>query len=67
MFRTPEHVAARLLRVVEMKRHLYRQEWAPDACFVNRVLTRFAPWRLKVAMNRQTFRLTRAATDNAPR
>ncbi len=58
VFQTPEQVAARLVRVVGEKRPGFQQDLAPDACFVNRFIARFAPWRLKTAMNRQTFRLT---------
>lgn len=55
---TKTPVAAKLLRVVEDERPSYHQDLVLDACFVNRFLGRFAPWRLKAAMNRRTFRLT---------
>jgi NAD(P)-dependent dehydrogenase (short-subunit alcohol dehydrogenase family) len=62
MFQTAEHVAAKFLRVVEKKRPAYQQDLSPDACFVNRFQSRFAPWRLKTTMNRLTFRLTSPAS-----
>lgn len=61
MFQTPEQVAAKLLRVVEQKRPAYHQPLSTDACFVNRYLSRFAPWGLKTAMNRRIFNLPAAA------
>lgn len=60
-FQTPERVAAKLLRIVEQRRPAYKQERAPDACFVDRIPSRFAPWSLKAAMNRQIFRLPAGA------
>lgn len=58
LFRSPAQVAAKLLQVIEKKRPAYAQDLAPDACFVNRFLTRFMPWGLKAAMNRRIFRLS---------
>ena len=65
MFQTPEQVAARLLRVVEQKRPAFQQTLSADACFVNRYLSRFAPWGLKAAMNRRIFNLPAAAHARA--
>src|ERR1700677_4250899 len=58
LFQTPEQVARKLLRIVEAKRPKYAYDLAPDACLVNRFISRFLPWCLKVAMNRSTFHLS---------
>jgi NAD(P)-dependent dehydrogenase (short-subunit alcohol dehydrogenase family) len=58
IFRTPEQVAARLAAIVGQRRPAYKQELSLDACFVDRFLSRFVPWGMKVAMNRRMFRLT---------
>lgn len=59
MFQSADQVAKKLVRVIEAKRPAFRQDLSLDACFVNRVLARFAPWGVKAAMNRRIFQLKR--------
>jgi NAD(P)-dependent dehydrogenase (short-subunit alcohol dehydrogenase family) len=56
-FLEPAQVAAKLLRIVDSARPSFRQNLAADACVVDRFLTRWVPWSLRVSMNRRMFRL----------
>ncbi len=59
LFGEPAQVAARLFTVVESTRPAFRQNLSPDACFVDRFLTRWVPWSVRVAINRRMFHLHR--------
>jgi NAD(P)-dependent dehydrogenase (short-subunit alcohol dehydrogenase family) len=65
LFLEPGQVAAKLLRIVGMARPSFRQNLSADAWLVDRVLTRWVPWCLRVKMNRRMFLLDRATP--APR
>ncbi len=58
-FQKPEQVARKLLRILETKRPSYKYDLAADAWFVDRFISRFFPWSLKVAMNRNMFHLSK--------
>ncbi len=59
-FLTADKVAERLVRIVDRSRPAFRYTLAPDACLIDRFLSRFLPWSLQARMNRQMFRLSAA-------
>ena len=63
IFPEASQVAQKLLRIVEKRRPAFRQNLSLDACFVDRILTRFVPWTIRVLMNRRLFRLDLGARE----
>jgi len=58
LFQGPQQVARKLLRILEARKPRYAYDLSLDACVVNRFIARFAPWKMKVAMNRSIFQLS---------
>lgn len=58
-FPTPEEVATKLFKIVEMKRPKFKYNLAMDAVIVDKILTRFIPFSWRVAMNKKMFKLNK--------
>ncbi len=54
---TPDQLASRLYRILETKTPGFKYNLAMDAMIVDKILTRFVPFRWRVAMNKRMFRL----------
>jgi NAD(P)-dependent dehydrogenase (short-subunit alcohol dehydrogenase family) len=56
-FPTPEVVAQKLYKIVEMKVPKFKYNLAIDAIIMDKILTRFVPFSWLVAMNKRMFKL----------
>lgn len=58
-FPTPAEIAAKLLNIVETKKPNFAYNLAPDAAFIDTILTRFVPFAWRAALNKRMFRLNK--------
>ena len=56
-FPTSEEIAAKLFKIVELKKPKFKYNLAMDAVIVDRFLTKFIPFSWRVVMNKRMFKL----------
>lgn len=60
---TPEAIAKKLHRIVDVKRPKFKYNLAMDAIIVDKIITKFFPFIWIAAMNKRMFRLNKAKTS----
>lgn len=58
-FPTPEEIAKKVLKIIEVKEPKFKYNLAIDAIIVDKIMTKFIPFRWRVAMNKRMFKLNK--------